>query len=311
MKINNVLEAIGNTPHIKINKLFPNDINVWIKLEKQNPGGSLKDRIALAMIEDAEAKGIINKDTTIIEPTSGNTGVGLAMACAVKGYKLILVMPESMSIERRKLMAAYGAKFVLTPKELGTSGSVSKATELAEEMENAWVPQQFNNLANPEIHRKTTAQEIINDFPEGIDYLVTGVGTGGHITGVAEELKKVFPNLKVFAVEPENSPVLSGGKPGPHPLQGIGAGFVPKVVNTDIFDGIITIGKEEAYAYTNKIASQEGILAGISTGTSLAAIAKKLPTIEKGATVLTFNYDTGERYWSVSELFDEKAAEIK
>ncbi|MGG5570067.1 cysteine synthase A [Myroides odoratimimus] len=311
MKINNVLEAIGNTPHIKINKLFPNDINVWIKLEKQNPGGSLKDRIALAMIEDAEAKGIINKDTTIIEPTSGNTGVGLAMACAVKGYKLILVMPESMSIERRKLMAAYGAKFVLTPKELGTSGSVSKATELAEEMENAWVPQQFNNLANPEIHRKTTAQEIINDFPEGIDYLVTGVGTGGHITGVAEELKKVFPNLKVFAVEPENSPVLSGGKPGPHPLQGIGAGFIPKVVNTDIFDGIITIGKEEAYAYTNKIASQEGILAGISTGTSLAAIAKKLPTIEKGATVLTFNYDTGERYWSVSELFDEKAAEIK
>ena len=311
MKINSVLEAIGNTPHIKINKLFPNDINVWIKLEKQNPGGSLKDRIALAMIEDAEAKGLINKDTTIIEPTSGNTGVGLAMTCAVKGYKLILVMPESMSIERRKLMAAYGAKFVLTPKEFGTSGSVSKATELAEEMENAWVPQQFNNLANPEVHRKTTAQEIINDFPEGIDYLITGVGTGGHITGVAEELKKVFPKLKVFAVEPENSPVLSGGKPGPHPLQGIGAGFIPKVVNTDIFDGIITIGKEEAYAYTNKIASQEGILAGISTGTSLAAIAKKLPEIEKGATILTFNYDTGERYWSVSELFDEKAAEIK
>ncbi|MDM1468071.1 cysteine synthase A [Myroides odoratimimus] len=311
MKINNVLEAIGNTPHIKINKLFPNDINVWIKLEKQNPGGSLKDRIALAMIEDAEAKGVINKDTTIIEPTSGNTGVGLAMTCAVKGYKLILVMPESMSIERRKLMAAYGAKFVLTPKELGTSGSVSKATELAEEMDNAWVPQQFNNLANPEVHRKTTALEIINDFPEGIDYLITGVGTGGHITGVAEELKKVFPKLKVFAVEPENSPVLSGGKPGPHPLQGIGAGFIPKVVNTDIFDGIITIGKEEAYAYTNKIASQEGILAGISTGTSLAAIAKKLPEIEKGATILTFNYDTGERYWSVSELFDEKAAEIK
>ncbi|MEK6509054.1 cysteine synthase A [Myroides sp. C4067] len=311
MKINSVLEAIGNTPHIKINKLFPNDINVWIKLEKQNPGGSLKDRIALAMIEDAEAKGLINKDTTIIEPTSGNTGVGLAMTCAVKGYKLILVMPESMSIERRKLMAAYGAKFVLTPKELGTSGSVSKATELAEEMENAWVPQQFNNLANPQVHRKTTALEIINDFPEGIDYLITGVGTGGHITGVAEELKKVFPKLKVFAVEPENSPVLSGGKPGPHPLQGIGAGFIPKVVNTDIFDGIITIGKEEAYAYTNKIASQEGILAGISTGTSLAAIAKKLPEIEKGATILTFNYDTGERYWSVSELFDEKAAEIK
>lgn len=311
MKINNVLEAIGNTPHIKINKLFPSDINVWIKLEKQNPGGSLKDRIALAMIEDAEAKGLINKETTIIEPTSGNTGVGLAMACAVKGYKLILVMPESMSIERRKLMAAYGAKFVLTPKELGTSGSVSKAVELAEQMDNAWVPQQFSNFANPEIHRKTTAQEILNDFPEGIDYFITGVGTGGHITGVAEVLKEKFPNMKVFAVEPENSPVLSGGKPGPHPLQGIGAGFVPKVVNTEIFDGIITIGKEEAYQYTNRIASEEGILAGISTGTSLAAIAKKLPEIEKGATILTFNYDTGERYWSVGELFDEKAAEIK
>jgi cysteine synthase A len=311
MKINNVLEAIGNTPHIKINKLFPSDINVWIKLEKQNPGGSLKDRIALAMIEDAESKGLINKETTIIEPTSGNTGVGLAMACAVKGYKLILVMPESMSIERRKLMAAYGAKFVLTPKELGTSGSVSKAVELAEQMDNAWVPQQFSNFANPEIHRKTTAQEILNDFPEGIDYFITGVGTGGHITGVAEVLKEKFPNMKVYAVEPENSPVLSGGKPGPHPLQGIGAGFVPKVVNTDIFDGIITIGKDEAYQYTNRIASEEGILAGISTGTSLAAIAKKLPEIEKGATILTFNYDTGERYWSVSELFDEKAAEIK
>lgn len=311
MKINNILEAIGNTPHIKINKLFPNDINVWIKLEKQNPGGSLKDRIALAMIEDAEAKGLINKDTVIIEPTSGNTGVGLAMACAVKGYKLILVMPESMSIERRKLMAAYGAKFVLTPKELGTSGSVSKAVELAEQMDNAWVPQQFSNFANPEIHRKTTAQEILKDFPEGIDYFITGVGTGGHITGVAEVLKEKFPNMKVYAVEPENSPVLSGGKPGPHPLQGIGAGFVPKVVNTDVFDGIITIGKEEAYEYTNRIASEEGILAGISTGTSLAAIAKKLPDMEKGATVLTFNYDTGERYWSVSELFDEKAAELK
>lgn len=311
MKVNNVLETIGNTPHIKINKLFPENINVWVKLEKQNPGGSLKDRIALAMIEDAEAKGLINKDTTIIEPTSGNTGVGLAMVCAVKGYKLILVMPESMSIERRKLMAAYGAKFVLTPKELGTAGSVSKATELAEEIENSWVPQQFNNMANPEIHRKTTAQEILNDFPEGIDYLITGVGTGGHITGVAEVLKEKFPNLKVYAVEPANSPVLSGGKPGPHPLQGIGAGFIPKVVNTSIFDGIITIDKDEAYQYTNRIASEEGILAGVSTGTSLAAIAKKLPDFEKGATILTFNYDTGERYWSVADLFDEKSAEVK
>lgn len=311
MKVQNVLEVIGNTPHIKINKLFPQDINVYIKLEKQNPGGSLKDRIAFAMIEEAEAKGIINKETTIIEPTSGNTGVGLAMVCAVKGYKLILVMPESMSIERRKLMAAYGAKFVLTPKELGTAGSVAKATELAEEMENAWVPQQFNNLANPEVHRKTTAMEIINDFPEGIDYLITGVGTGGHITGVAEVLKAKFPNLKVYAVEPANSPVLSGGKPGPHPLQGIGAGFIPKVVNTSIFDGVITIEKDEAYTYTNRIAQEEGILAGVSTGTSLAAIAKMIPEIEKGKTVLTFNYDTGERYWSVVDLFDEKAAEIK
>lgn len=311
MKVENVLGTIGNTPHIKLNKLFPNDVNVYIKLEKQNPGGSLKDRIALAMIEDAEAKGIINKDTTIIEPTSGNTGVGLAMVCAVKGYKLILVMPESMSIERRKLMAAYGAKFVLTPKELGTAGSVARATELAESMDNAWVPQQFNNLSNPEIHRKTTALEILNDFPEGIDYFITGVGTGGHITGVAEVLKSKFPNLKVYAVEPANSPVLSGGKPGPHPLQGIGAGFIPKVVNTAIFDGIITIDKEEAYAYTNRIAQEEGILAGVSTGTSLAAIAKLLPEIEKGKTILTFNYDTGERYWSVVDLFDEKAAEIK
>ncbi|MGS4344151.1 cysteine synthase A [Myroides odoratus] len=311
MKAQTILDTIGRTPHVKINKLFPAHLNVWIKLEKQNPGGSLKDRIALAMIEDAEAKGIINKDTTIIEPTSGNTGVGLAMVCAVKGYQLILVMPESMSIERRKLMAAFGAKFVLTPRELGTAGSVAKATELAEQMDNAWVPQQFNNLSNPEVHRKTTALEIINDFPEGIDYLITGVGTGGHITGVAEVLKEKFPNLKVFAVEPKNSPVLSGGQPGPHPLQGIGAGFVPKVVNTAIFDGVITIDKEEAFTYTNRIAKEEGILAGISTGTSLAAIAQKLPEIEAGATILTFNYDTGERYWSVDDLFDEKAAEYK
>lgn len=311
MKLDNILQAIGNTPHVKINKLFGSDINVWIKLEKQNPGGSLKDRIALAMLIDAKEQGLINKDTTIIEPTSGNTGVGLAMACAVLGYKLILVMPESMSIERRKLMAAYGAKFILTPKELGTAGSVAKANELSQETPNSWVPQQFNNPANPEIHRQTTAQEILTDFPEGIDYLVTGVGTGGHITGVAEVLKKEFPNLKVYAVEPSNSPVLSGGKPGPHSLQGIGAGFVPKILNTSIFDGIITIDKEKAYQYTNAIASKEGILAGVSTGSSLAAIEQLLPQIPKGSTVLTFNYDTGERYWSVDELFDEKSAEIK
>ncbi|TDS66261.1 cysteine synthase A [Myroides indicus] len=310
MKVNSILDTIGNTPHVKINNIFTNH-NVWIKLEKQNPGGSLKDRIALAMIEDAEKQGLINKSTTIIEPTSGNTGVGLAMVCAVKGYKLILVMPESMSIERRKLMAAYGAKFVLTPKELGTAGAVAKAGELADEIDNSWIPQQFNNLSNPEIHRQTTAQEILNDFPEGIDFLITGVGTGGHISGVAEILKPKFPHLKVFAVEPENSPVLSGGKPGPHPLQGIGAGFIPKVTNTSIFDGIITVGQNEAFDYTNQISQKEGILAGISTGTSLAAIAKKLPEIKSGATILTFNYDTGERYWSVDNLFDEKAAEIK
>lgn len=311
MKALSILDTVGDTPHIKINNIFPDDINVWIKLEKQNPGGSLKDRIALAMIEDAEARGLINKNTTIIEPTSGNTGVGLAMVCAVKGYKLILVMPESMSIERRKLMSAFGAKYVLTPRELGTAGSVAKATEMVEQMENAWIPQQFNNLSNPEIHRKTTAQEIINDFPNGIDYLITGVGTGGHITGVGEILKEKFPNLKIFAVEPKNSPVLSGGKPGPHPLQGIGAGFIPKVTNTAIFDKVITIDKDEAYEYTNKIAQKEGILAGISTGTSLAAIAKVLPEIKVGSTILTFNYDTGERYWSVEDLFDEKAAEYQ
>lgn len=311
MKANHILDTIGNTPHVKINNLFPPDFDVWIKLEKQNPGGSLKDRIALAMIEDAENKGLINKETTIIEPTSGNTGVGLAMVCAVKGYKLLLVMPESMSIERRKLMAAYGAQFVLTPKELGTAGAVARAAELSEEIQNSWIPQQFDNFANPEVHQRTTAHEILNDFPEGIDYFITGVGTGGHITGVAEVLKQKFPNLKVFAVEPAQSPVLSGGNPGPHPLQGIGAGFIPQVTKTELFDGIITVEKEEAFEYTGRIASEEGILAGISTGTSLAAIAKMLPQIPKGATILTFNYDTGERYWSVDELFDENKAELK
>ncbi len=311
MKVNTILDTIGHTPHVKINRLFPADIQVWIKLEKSNPGGSLKDRIALAMIEDAESKGLINKDTTIIEPTSGNTGVGLAMVCAVKGYKLILVMPESMSMERRKLMSAYGAKFVLTPKELGTTGSVNKAVELAAQTENSWVPQQFNNAANPAIHRKTTAQEILQAFPEGLDYLITGVGTGGHITGVAEVLKETFPAIKVFAVEPELSAVLSGGQPGPHPLQGIGAGFVPKILNTELFDGIIKVGKEEAFEFTQRIAKEEGILAGISTGASLAAIHKTLGDIPKGSKVLTFNYDTGERYWSIADLFDEKSAEIK
>lgn len=305
MKVNSILDTIGNTPHAKLNKLFPDHSNVWIKVERQNPGGSLKDRIALAMIEDAENKGILNSETTIIEPTSGNTGVGLAMVCAVKGYKLIVVMPESMSIERRKLMTAYGAKLILTPKELGTTGAVNKAKELIKETPNSWMPNQFENESNPNIHASTTAKEILKDFPNGIDYLITGIGTGGHITGVASVLKQSFPNLKVYAVEPKLSAVLSGEKAGPHPLQGIGAGFIPKVVNTALFDGIITVEKEEAYNYTRRIAKEEGILAGISTGASLAAVAKQLPSIKEDATILTFNYDTGERYWSVDDLFSE------
>ena len=305
MKLNNILEAIGKTPVVNINKLFPSNVKVWMKLERQNPGGSLKDRIALAMIEKAEQDGKINKDTLIIEPTSGNTGVGLAMVCAVKGYKLVLVMPESMSVERRKLMSSYGAKFVLTPKEKGTSGAIAKAMEMASEIENSWVPQQFENPANPEIHVKTTAQEILNDFPDGIDYLITGVGTGGHITGVTEILKEKFPNMKSFAVEPTDSPVISGGAPGPHPLQGIGAGFVPKVLNTEILDGTVQVEKTEAFTFTKRLAAEEGILAGISTGASLAAVNKKLAEIPEGSTVLTFNYDTGERYWSVEGLFEE------
>lgn len=304
MKLNNILEAIGKTPIVRLNKLFP-DHEVWMKLERQNPGGSIKDRIALAMIEKAEKEGAINKDTLIIEPTSGNTGVGLAMVCAVKGYKLVLVMPESMSVERRKLMSSYGAQFVLTPKEEGTSGAIKKAVKMAEEIENSWIPQQFENEANPEIHAKTTAQEILADFPEGFDYLITGVGTGGHITGVTEILKEKFPNLKSFAVEPQASPVISGGAPGPHPLQGIGAGFVPKVLNVDILEGTIEIEKEEAYNFTKRLAREEGILGGISTGASLAAVNKKLSEIPKGAKILTFNYDTGERYWSVDGLFEE------
>ncbi|WP_277111165.1 cysteine synthase A [Chryseobacterium taklimakanense] len=309
MKINNVLEAIGNTPLVKINTIFDSSVEVWMKLERQNPGGSIKDRIALAMIEKAEREGKINKNTLIVEPTSGNTGVGLAMVCAVKGYQLVLVMPESMSVERRKLISSYGAKFVLTPRELGTSGAVKKALEMAETLDNVWIPQQFENPSNPEIHQKTTAQEILNDFPDGFDYLITGVGTGGHITGVTQVLKQQFPNLKSFAVEPKDSPVISGGSPGPHPLQGIGAGFVPKVLKTEILDGTIQVEKEEAYEFTKKLAKQEGILAGISTGASLAAINKKLSEIPEGSKILTFNYDTGERYWSVDGLFEENVFE--
>jgi cysteine synthase A len=303
MKADNILQTIGNTPHLKLNRLFGNDHEVWVKLEKNNPGASIKDRIALAMIEDAEAKGLLNKDSVIIEPTSGNTGIGLALVAAVKGYKLILVMPESMSVERRKIMSAYGAEFVLTPREKGMKGAIAAAVELAGTTPGAWIPQQFDNKANVEIHKKTTAQEILKDFPEGLDYIITGVGTGGHITGVAEILKEKFPNLKVFAVEPELSPVLSGGAPSPHPLQGIGAGFVPSILNTGALDGIIQVGKDESYAYAQRAAKEEGLFVGVSSGASLAAVAKKLGDIPKGSKILTFNYDTGERYLSIEGLY--------
>jgi cysteine synthase A len=303
MKAQTVLETIGNTPHIKINRLFNPRVEVWLKAERANPGGSIKDRIALSMIEDAESRGILKPDSVIIEPTSGNTGVGLAMVCAVKCYKLILVMPDSMSIERRKLMAAYGATFELTPREQGMKGAIEKACELAKTIPKAWMPQQFENDANIEAHRKFTAQEILRDFPEGLDYLVTGVGTGGHITGCAEVLKKHFPQLKVFAVEPALSPVISGGMPKPHPIQGIGAGFIPKTLHTDVLDGVIQITKEEAFAYTVRCAKEEGILVGISSGASLAAVAKKLAEVRDGSRILTFCYDTGERYLSIEDLF--------
>jgi cysteine synthase A len=304
MKVNNVLELIGNTPHLRLNKIFGNSHEVWIKLERQNPGASIKDRIGLAMIEDAEQKGILKKDSVIIEPTSGNTGIGLAIASAVKGYKLVLVMPESMSVERRKIMSAYGAEFVLTPREKGMNGAIEKAFELAKENPKAWIPQQFENASNVEVHRRTTAQEIISDFGEQLDYVITGVGTGGHITAIAEVVKQKIPSLKVFAVEPELSPVLSGGSPSPHPLQGIGAGFIPSILNTGALDGIITVGKEEAYDYTKRVAKEEGLFVGVSTGAVLAAVAKKLPEIPAGSRILTFNYDTGERYLSVEGLFD-------
>ena len=302
MKANSILETIGNTPHVKLSNLFPGK-NVWIKLERTNPGNSIKDRIALAMIEDAEAKGLLNKDSVIIEPTSGNTGIGLALVAAVKGYKLILVMPESMSIERRKLMSIYGAEFELTPREKGMKGAIEKAAELTASTPNAWSPRQFDNPANVEIHRKTTAQEIIADFPDGVDYVITGVGTGGHITGVAEVLKQKWPNIKVFAVEPELSPVLSGGSPGLHPIQGIGAGFVPSIYNSDVIDGVIQVAKDDAFEFARNLAKKEGVLAGISTGGSLAAVNKKLAEIPDEAVVLTFNYDTGERYLSIEGLF--------
>lgn len=304
MKALNILETIGNTPHLLINKLFGNTHEVWVKLERSNPGGSIKDRIALAMIEDAEAKGLLKEGSTIIEPTSGNTGIGLAMVAAVKGYKLILVMPESMSVERRRLMKAYGATFELTPREKGMKGAIEKAKELNESIANSWIPQQFDNPANIDIHVRTTAQEVINDFPEGIDYLITGVGTGGHISGVGKVLKAKFPNLKIYAVEPALSPVISGGQPAPHPIQGIGAGFIPANLDTNILDGVIKISKDEAFEYTQRAAKEEALFGGVSSGATLAAIAQKLPEIPAGSRVLGFNYDTGERYLSIEGLYE-------
>lgn len=299
MKASNILQTIGNTPHVRINRLFGEGRNVWIKSERSNPGGSIKDRIALAMVEDAEKSGALQPGATIIEPTSGNTGVGLAMVAAVKGYKLILVMPDSMSVERRRLMLAYGASFDLTPREKGMKGAIARAQELAAATPGAWIPQQFENPANIDVHVRTTAQEILADFPEGLDALITGVGTGGHISGVASVLKAKWPQLKVFAVEPAASPVISGGAPSPHPIQGIGAGFIPQNLKTELLDGVIQVDAEPAREMARRCAREEGMLVGISSGATLAAIAQKLPELPAGAKVLGFNYDTGERYLSV------------
>lgn len=303
MRANNILETIGNTPHVRVNRLYPATHEIWIKLERANPGGSIKDRIGLSMIEDAEARGILKPGSVIIEPTSGNTGIGLAMVAAVKGYRLILVMPESMSIERRTIMAAYGATFDLTPREKGMKGAIERAQEMLTEIPNGWIPQQFENQANIDVHKRTTAQEILRDFPEGLDFLITGVGTGGHITGCAEVLKEQWPNLKVFAVEPEASPVISGGAPGPHPIQGIGAGFIPQNLHTDVLDGVIQVSKDAAFEMAQRAAKEEGIFLGVSSGAALAAVNKKLPELPAGARILTFCYDTGERYLSIDGLF--------
>ncbi len=302
MKVSNVLDTIGNTPHIRVNQLFGaacKTHHIYIKSERSNPGGSIKDRVALAMIEAAEQSGMLKPGATIIEPTSGNTGVGLAIVAAIKGYKLVLVMPDSMSIERRRLMSAYGASFDLTQREKGMNGAIARAKELVAQTPGAWMPQQFENPANIDTHVRTTAQEILADFPDGVDYLITGVGTGGHLTGVAQVLKAKFPNTKVFAVEPALSPVISGGKPSPHPIQGIGAGFIPANLHVDLLDGVILVEAEAAKDHARRSASQEGLLVGISSGATLAAIAQKLPEIPAGSTVLGFNYDTGERYLSV------------
>jgi len=308
MKAANILETIGNTPHIRINRLFGDRAEVWMKSERANPGGSIKDRIALAMIEDAERSGKLKPGGTIIEPTSGNTGIGLAMVAAVKGYKLILVMPDSMSIERRRLMLAYGATFDLTPKEKGMSGAVARAQELVDQTPGSWMPQQFDNPANVEVHRRTTAEEILRDFADTpIDAIITGVGTGGHITGCAEVLKPVWPNLKVFAVEPALAPLLSEGRAGPHPIQGLGANFIPNILNRDALDGVIDVDADEAKEMARRAAREEGILIGISSGAALAAVAQKLPELGEKPRILTFNYDTGERYLSVPDFLPEQA----
>lgn len=303
MKYENILEAIGNTPHLRLNKLFPGADNVWVKLERNNPGGSIKDRIAFSMVRDAEEQGLLKPGSTIIEPTSGNTGIGLAMVAAVKGYRIILVMPESMSVERRNILKAYGAEIVLTPREQGMKGSMQKAEDLAIEVNNSWIPSQFDNPSNPSIHEATTAQEILADFPGGIDYLVTGVGTGGHISGVARILKQKMPAIKVFAVEPSDSPVIGGGEPGPHGIMGIGAGFIPGNLDKTLLDGTLPVEKAAAFEYARRAAREEGLFVGISSGASLAAVAQLLKSVEFQSTILTFNYDTGERYLSVDDLF--------
>jgi cysteine synthase A len=299
MKAENVLATIGSTPHIRINRLFGSGHQVWVKSERSNPGGSIKDRIALSMVEAAEVSGALKPGGTIIEPTSGNTGIGLAMVAAVKGYKLILVMPDSMSVERRRLMLAYGASFELTPREKGMKGAIARAEEMVASTPGAWMPQQFENPANIAVHVGTTAEEIALDFPEGLDALITGVGTGGHITGCAQVLKRRWPQLKVFAVEPTQSPVISGGAPSPHPIQGIGAGFIPKNLHVDLLDGVIQVEAEDAREMARRSAREEGLLVGISSGATLAAIAQKLPELPPGSRILGFNYDTGERYLSI------------
>jgi cysteine synthase A len=298
-----ILATIGNTPHVRINRLFDARVIVWFKQERVNPGGSIKDRIALSMVEDAERRGLIASESVIIEPTSGNTGIGLAFVCAVKGYRLILCMPESFSLERRRLMTAYGAELELTPRELGMKGAIARAEELHGEIPGSWIPMQFDNPANVEVHRRTTAGEIVRDFPDGLDYIIGGVGTGGHITGCAEALKPLWSQLKVFAVEPTLSPVLSGGSHSPHPIQGIGAGFVPGILRADLLDGIVQVAPEAAVEYTRRCAREEGVLIGVSSGAALAAVAQKLPEMPDGARVLTFSYDSGERYLSVEGLF--------